>query len=213
MSGAGAAAFGRVLLATGVAVACLVVSACGASGSSGASGGTAATGDAALAAAFASKAHDVEVQGEGTVVRVLADDVDGNRHQRFILRLASGQTLLVAHNIDVAPRVEDLQPGDTVAFRGVYEWSAEGGTVHWTHRDPDGRHAAGWLRHDGQPVRLRKSCAAEVARGRVTPHRGASRNGPAAAAKPAEGCCEWVVLDPARAFAGHRSRPVDAGTS
>ena len=82
-------------------------------------------------------------------MRVLSDDEDGNRHQRFILRLASGQTLLVAHNIDVAPRVEGLQPGDTVAFRGVYEWSAEGGTVHWTHRDPDGRHAPGWLRHDG----------------------------------------------------------------
>lgn len=149
MSAAGTAAFGRVVLASGVAVVCLVVAACGASGSSGSSGGPASTGDAALAQAFASQAHDVEVQGEGTVVRVLPDDVDGNRHQRFILRLASGQTLLVAHNIDVAPRVEGLQPGDTVAFRGVYEWSAEGGTVHWTHRDPDGGHAPGWLRHAG----------------------------------------------------------------
>ena len=128
---------------------CLAVSACGASDSSGSSGEPAAAGDAALAQAFAAEAHDVEVQGEGIVVRVLSDDEDGNRHQRFILRLASGQTLLVAHNIDVAPRVEGLRPGDTVAFRGVYEWSAEGGTVHWTHRDPDGRHAPGWLRHDG----------------------------------------------------------------
>jgi hypothetical protein len=83
-------------------------------------------------------------------VRVLIDDEEGSRHQRFILRLPSGQTLLVAHNIDVAPRVQDLRPGDTVAFRGVYEWSAEGGTVHWTHRDPDGSHAAGWLRHAGR---------------------------------------------------------------
>jgi hypothetical protein len=103
-----------------------------------------------MAKAFAAQAHDVEVQGEGTVVRVLIDDEEGSRHQRFILRLPSGQTLLVAHNIDVAPRVQDLRPGDTVAFRGVYEWSAEGGTVHWTHRDPDGSHAAGWLRHAGR---------------------------------------------------------------
>jgi ABC-type glycerol-3-phosphate transport system substrate-binding protein len=132
-----------------MAVACLALPACGGSGSSG-SGGPAATGDEALAKAFASQAHDVEVQGEGTVVRVLADDEDGSRHQRFILRLASGQTLLVAHNIDVAPRVEDLRPGDTVAFRGVYEWNAEGGTVHWTHRDPGGEHAPGWLRRNGR---------------------------------------------------------------
>ncbi len=81
---------------------------------------------------------------------MLADDNEGARHQRFIVRLDSGQTLLVAHNIDIAPRVEGLAAGDVVAFRGVYEWNAEGGTVHWTHRDPGGVHAAGWLRYDGR---------------------------------------------------------------
>ncbi len=83
-------------------------------------------------------------------MRILADDTEGGRHQRFIVRLASGQTLLVAHNIDVAPRVEDLREGDTVAFRGVYEWSDEGGTIHWTHRDPNGVHAPGWILHGGR---------------------------------------------------------------
>jgi len=107
-------------------------------------------GDAILAAAFGDRAADLQVQGRGTVVRLLADDTDGDRHQRFVIRLESGQTLLVAHNIDVAPRVEGLAVGDGVAFRGVYEWSESGGAVHWTHRDPDGRHAAGWLRHDAK---------------------------------------------------------------
>jgi hypothetical protein len=107
-------------------------------------------GDAILAAAFRDRAADLQVQGSGTVVRLLADDTDGDRHQRFVLRLDSGQTLLVAHNIDVAPRVEELAVGDAVAFRGVYEWSEQGGTIHWTHLDPDGDHAAGWLRRDAQ---------------------------------------------------------------
>ena len=106
--------------------------------------------DAILGAAFRDRAADLQVQGRGTVVRLLADDADGDRHQRFVIRLESGQTLLVAHNIDVAPRVEGLAVGDGVAFSGVYEWSEQGGTVHWTHRDPDGRHAAGWLRHDAK---------------------------------------------------------------
>ncbi len=82
--------------------------------------------------------------------RILPDDNDGSRHQRFILRLDSGRTLLVAHNIDLAPRIPALQKGDTVAFHGVYEWNENGGVIHWTHRDPVGQHQPGWLRHDGR---------------------------------------------------------------
>jgi hypothetical protein len=144
----------RALLLAAVApILVVALVGCGAAGDGtvgdGAAGGV-ARGDAALARAFDAHASDLEVEGQGAVVRILADDDEGARHQRFILRLDSGQTLLVAHNIDVAPRVEGLAVGDVVAFRGVYEWSAEGGTVHWTHRDPGGEHAAGWLRHDGR---------------------------------------------------------------
>jgi hypothetical protein len=84
------------------------------------------------------------------VERVLADDDDGSRHQRFIVRLASGQTLLIAHNIDVAPRVADLARGDSVAFAGIYEPNDKGGVVHWTHHDPSGRHTGGWVEHKGR---------------------------------------------------------------
>ncbi|MCX6372543.1 MAG: DUF3465 domain-containing protein [Actinobacteria bacterium] len=146
------------LAAAMLAVALLALAGCGGSGGAVSDGAAPASDDsdasarddAVLAAAFEDRAHDLQVQGGGTVVTLLADDTDGDRHQRFVIRLESGQTLLVAHNIDVAPRVEGLAVGDAVAFRGVYEWSEQGGTIHWTHQDPDGRHAAGWLRHDGQ---------------------------------------------------------------
>ena len=118
--------------------------------SPGETGATAArVGDAALAKAFDDRASDLEVEGAGTVVSLLADDEEGSRHQRFILRLASGQTLLIAHNIDIAPRINDLEVGDAMAFAGVYEWNAQGGTIHWTHHDPEGDHLPGWLLHDG----------------------------------------------------------------
>jgi hypothetical protein len=29
-------------------------------------------------------------------------------------------------------------------------WNEKGGVVHWTHRDPGGRHMAGWLAHNGK---------------------------------------------------------------
>jgi hypothetical protein len=102
------------------------------------------------ASAFREHRSGIRIDGEGVVERVLSDDEDGGRHQRFVLRLASGQTLLVAHNIDLAPRVSRLQPGDVVAFDGVYEWNEQGGVVHWTHRDPNGQHHAGWLKHNGE---------------------------------------------------------------
>jgi hypothetical protein len=103
-----------------------------------------------IADAYANRASGVSVEGRGTVEKVLGDDSLGDRHQRFILRLASGQTVLVAHNIDLAPRVEPLAVGDAVAFRGEYEWNDKGGIVHWTHHDPQGQHPGGWLKHDGR---------------------------------------------------------------
>jgi hypothetical protein len=87
------------------------------------------------------------ITGRGTVTRLLADDNEGSRHQRFVLELPSGRTLLVAHNIDLAPRIDALAVGDAVAFRGEYEPNDRGGVLHWTHHDPAGRHPGGWLRH------------------------------------------------------------------
>ena len=91
-----------------------------------------------------------QIQGKGIVIKLLPDDNDGSRHQKFIIKLGSGQKLLVAHNIDLAPRVSGIQVGDSIGFHGQYEWNSKGGVVHWTHHDPQGRHAAGWLEHENQ---------------------------------------------------------------
>ena len=106
--------------------------------------------DATLENAFASRTSNHRLAGQGTVVKLLPDDTNGSRHQRFIVRLDSGQTLLVSHNIDLAQRIDSLRAGDTVAFYGEYEWNPKGGVIHWTHHDPQGSHPAGWLKHDGQ---------------------------------------------------------------
>ena len=106
--------------------------------------------DDAIGRAFASRVSDIQVEGEGAVIRVLPDDLAGSRHQRFILRLASGQTLLISHNIDIAPRIHGLEVGDSVRFNGEYVWNAKGGVVHWTHHDPRGRHVTGWVIHNGK---------------------------------------------------------------
>jgi len=106
--------------------------------------------DQALADAFENRGSNLQIEGQGIVARVLSDDHDGSRHQRFIIELDSGQTLLVAHNIDLAPRIESLREGDEVAFYGEYEWTSQGGVIHWTHHDPDGHHPDGWIKHRGE---------------------------------------------------------------
>lgn len=106
--------------------------------------------DATLADAFSNRQRNLQVSGEGVVTKLLPDDNDGSRHQKFIIALRSGQTLLIAHNIDLAPRISSLRKGDSIQFSGQYEWNEKGGVVHWTHHDPNGSHVAGWLKHNGQ---------------------------------------------------------------
>lgn len=103
----------------------------------------------AIQEAFSDKRSDVQVSGTGVVVSTLKDDTVGSRHQKFILKLESGQTVLISHNIDLAPRINSLRKGDRVEFYGEYEWNSKGGVVHWTHHDPRGNHVDGWLKHDG----------------------------------------------------------------
>jgi hypothetical protein len=91
----------------------------------------------------------VMIDASGRVSKVLPDDNEGSRHQRFILELPSGHTVLVTHNIDLAKRVP-LAAGDRVVIHGQYEWNDRGGVLHWTHHDPAGRHEGGWIEHKGQ---------------------------------------------------------------
>ena len=100
--------------------------------------------------AYKQQISNIQVQSKGEVKAILADDNDGSRHQKMILKLENGLTVLVAHNIDLAPRVEGLRKGEIVEFYGEYEYSPKGGVIHWTHHDPQGRHEDGWLKHNGQ---------------------------------------------------------------
>lgn len=99
--------------------------------------------------AYKKQISDAQVKGTGNIIRILKDDNQGSRHQKFILKLASNQTVLIAHNIDLAPRINSISTGDAIQFYGEYEWNKKGGVIHWTHRDPNGHHINGWLKHKG----------------------------------------------------------------
>lgn len=103
----------------------------------------------AIKAAYDRRQSNVQVQGSGRVKAILREDNDGTKHQKFILVLKNGLSILVAHNIDLAPKIDDLHKGDIVEFNGEYEYNEKGGVLHWTHHDPQNRHENGWLKHNG----------------------------------------------------------------
>jgi len=97
--------------------------------------------------AYQDKKSDILVEGSGKVFKILKDDNNGSRHQKFLVKLPSNLTILIAHNIDLAPRVENLNEGDNIEFFGEYEWNNKGGVIHWTHHDPRKKHKDGWIKH------------------------------------------------------------------
>lgn len=108
------------------------------------------TGIARIQQAYQQRQSDIQAQGTGEVIAILKDDNEGSRHQKFILELNNDHTVLVAHNIDLAPRISNIQKGDMVEFFGEYEYSEKGGVIHWTHHDPGRKHIDGWLKYQGR---------------------------------------------------------------
>ena len=105
-----------------------------------------------MTAPFAKSDSGTWVEASGLVVRLLSDDDEAERHQRFVIDARGGGTLLVLHNLEIAPRVP-VGLGDRVSVRGLYEWNERGGLVHWTHRDPMGNEDGGFIRHRRQTYR------------------------------------------------------------
>lgn len=105
--------------------------------------------NAEIEQAFKHKKSNVQVSGHGVVIKLLKDDNKGSRHQKFLVKINAQQTLLFAHNIDLAPRVP-LEIDDEISFYGEYIYNPKGGIIHWTHHAPRGDHAEGWILHNGR---------------------------------------------------------------
>lgn len=109
-----------------------------------------ASGNQQVLNAYRNRQSDVIVENVvGMVEAILPDDLEGSRHQRFIVRMANGNTVLIVHNIDLAARIDSLREGDRVSVKGEYEWNDRGGLIHWTHHDPRNVHPGGWIDHNG----------------------------------------------------------------
>ena len=106
--------------------------------------------DGAIVQDYENHVSHVEVTADATVVQVLPDRTGSSgTHEQFIIRLTSGDlTLLVEHNLSVGSRAP-VVVGDHVIVRGEYIWNSQGGLIHFTHHDPEGRHEGGFIQDNG----------------------------------------------------------------
>lgn len=105
-------------------------------------------GDEAVIKAQKRHRKKVELTMTARVKKLLPPDTDGSPHQRFLLELSNGTTVLVAHNTDLAPEVP-VQAGDLITIHGEYIWNKLGGVLHYTHHSTN-RHESGWIQLNGQ---------------------------------------------------------------
>lgn len=99
--------------------------------------------------AFDKKLSNVGVTAQGKVIKVLEDDHKGAHHQRFVIEVSSGRTVLIAHNIEQAYRA-NIKIGDEVEAKGNYVWNKYGGLLHNTHHADRGEHDDGYINFVGK---------------------------------------------------------------
>ncbi len=96
----------------------------------------------------------VEVTASGSVAHVLGTRLGpSGMHQGFLLHLTGAQggglTVRVEDNTDLTGPIP-MRAGDAAVVRGEYIYDPRGGIIHYTHRDPRGRHPSGYVQVEGR---------------------------------------------------------------
>ncbi len=111
--------------------------------SAGTAAGQSAVGCGAVERDYAQHRSGVWVTLDAAVERLLPDEYGRLRHQRFIVRCADGQTILIVNDVSIGTRAP-VSIGGMVGVRGQYVWNRLGGLIHFTHHNDSGGQG-GWV--------------------------------------------------------------------
>ncbi len=104
--------------------------------------------DSQAIAAQTNQAIGQEITVVARVKKLLEEDTVGLPHQRFLIVLSNGTTILIAHDLKMAPPVP-IKAGDILTIHGEYIWNKRGGLIHWTHHSNTPKHESGWIDFNG----------------------------------------------------------------
>ncbi len=97
--------------------------------------------------------HPSEVAFRGTVLdapHLFFGRPTQSWHEAFHVRADDGSAVEIVDNVTIAPQIP-VVPGDRIGVLGeLVPETARGPLVHWTHHDPAGEHAAGYLELNGR---------------------------------------------------------------
>lgn len=102
----------------------------------------------ALAFCDSNPGNHIEVYvPQATVVRVLGTrDSRSGMHEGFVIRTPE-RTIRVEDNVDITGPIP-MERGDAISLLGQLE--CDDYVMHWTHRDPRGRHPSGYIKVNGR---------------------------------------------------------------
>lgn len=110
-------------------------------------GGAQSVQSALSVCAANSSAHAEVYIPDGVVTRVLGErESRSGMHEGFIVG-AGGRSFTIEDNVDITGPIP-LHRGDVVSLLGQLE--CDDGVIHWTHRDPRGRHPSGYVKVNGR---------------------------------------------------------------
>ena len=102
-----------------------------------------------LADAYLNKESGMVAEIQGRITRLIMDQEEPAREQKFVITAINGQSLLVTHDLSKSEEVP-VAVGDTVMVRGEYVWTEPGGKLVWTTRDAGFGDRHGWIEHKGK---------------------------------------------------------------
>jgi len=111
--------------------------------------GLTADDSAMIERAYADHISNIVVETDAVVTLIKPDLEDLERSQVFVVTLDNGHRVEVMHNLDVAQGVP-VRRGAKIRVRGEYDWTPQGGVIHWTHNDPTGQREGGWIEYEGK---------------------------------------------------------------
>ena len=103
--------------------------------------------------AYQERVSGLQLSVSGKITHVFPSPETGDQHQKFIVQLDAGQSVMVIHNRALGSAIDGLLEGETIEVFGEYQWDQGGGIIRRTHQDPASHRQAGWVKYKGRIYR------------------------------------------------------------